>query len=47
MMAQNVMLQHQMQNVPMSVNQHKAPHHLHIYTTTMNEINGMCIIDMY
>ena len=45
LMAQNSMLQHQMQNASMSVNQHEASHHLVAQhaSTVMNEINGMYI----
>ena len=44
-MAQNSMLQHQMQNASMSVNQHEASHHLVAQhaNTVVNEINGIYI----
>ena len=45
MMAQNPMLQHQMQN--MSLGQHESHHHLSAQNATalINEINGMCVIE--
>lgn len=44
MMAQNSVLQHQMQNAPISVNQHETTHHLAMQhaSALMSELSGMC-----
>ena len=48
MMAQNTMLQQQMQNASMSMNQHETTHHhlppMQNMNAVISEINGMCFV---